>query len=104
MLVSASNLDLSILSNFVDDDLESFSGDLRDSNRYILLDFGVNFNIKIFDKFTVQARKYFSNRAYRSYVYGSNDGKNWTKLTDTLMDNAENMTDLHIIDSLQNTL
>jgi hypothetical protein len=61
-----------------DNDTETYDGNL--TSKYLTLDFGENFAITA-KAFGFETRTGFPNRIQGENVYGSNDNKNWTKLT-----------------------
>lgn len=86
----------------VDDDYNSYSGDLRAP---IYMDFGENYRMSV-GAFAIQARFMFANRSQGANVYGSNDNANWTLLssretTDTTGRNFE-MERIPVLQGLEN--
>jgi hypothetical protein len=88
----------------VDDDYNSYSGDLRAP---VTLDFGENFRVSV-NAIGIQARFMFANRSQGINVYGSNDNSNWTLLssretTDTSARNFE-METIPVVPGHENEL
>jgi len=78
-IVTSEDLDEAVLRALVDGSNKTFSGDLRVD--HVDFDFGEVYRVRA-DRFGVLARDTFANRAEGTNVYGSNDGENWTLLTD----------------------
>lgn len=78
-LVSASPLSAAQLTAITDGDNQTHWGDQRVAE--IVFDAGSGFRIGA-DRFGFQGRDTFANRAQGSNVYGSDDGVNWTLLTE----------------------
>lgn len=79
-LVSAAPLTAAQLSALVDGDNQTTWGDQKVPS--IVFDFGAGFRVTA-DRFGIQARDTFANRAEGTNAYGSDDGVNWTLLTQT---------------------
>lgn len=62
---------------------------------YQTFDFGPNFRISV-DAFKLQVRMGFPERLAGSAVFGSNDGENWTRLTDELTKFNEDLQTLNV--------
>ncbi len=77
-LVSAAPLTTAQLIALTDGDNQTHWGDQRVAS--IVFDFGAGFRISA-DRFGFQARDTFANRAEGTNVYGSEDGSDWTLLT-----------------------
>lgn len=84
------------IKNLVDNDTATHSGDVKQP---IIFDFGSEYQMKV-NSFSFQARRGFPNRSEGTNVYGSNDGVNWTLLTQTYTTNTEDMERLSVKDSL----
>lgn len=97
---SAQGIAKSVLSNLVDNDAQSFSGDVKSP---IILDFGYNFALTT-SRFEVRARQGFPNRSQGTNVYGSNDGKMWTLLTDKSTTNTSELETIQVKPEQQNNL
>lgn len=78
-LVSAPPLTAAQLTALTDGDNQSTWGDQRVPS--IVFDFGSGFRVQA-ERFGLQARDTFANRAEGTNVYGSNDGVAWTLLTE----------------------
>lgn len=100
--IITSSLDQLREKNLVDEDTETFTGDLISPNNYFVLDFGKDYSVTV-DSFKIQARKYFPGRVWRAKVYGSNDGVNWTKLTNSEVGNAEKMVEISVEEKYKST-
>lgn len=84
-----SSLSANKVTNLLDVDPESFSGDLFAPDNYFIIDFGANYRVKA-SAFWVQNRRYFPTRTEAATVYASNDNINWVQITDS---NAIHYTD-----------
>ncbi|MGK3949560.1 carbohydrate-binding protein [Microbacterium sp. K2] len=78
-LVTAAPLTAAQLTAITDGDNQTTWGDQRVPN--IVFDFGSAFRVGV-DRFGIQARDTFANRAEGTNVYGSDDGVTWTLLTE----------------------
>ncbi|MFK4762626.1 carbohydrate-binding protein [Microbacterium sp. ZW T5_45] len=78
-LVSAAPLTGQQLTALTDGDNQTHWGDQRVPS--IVFDFGAGFRVGA-ERFGIQARDTFTNRAEGTNVYGSNDGTIWTLLTE----------------------
>ena len=78
-LVSAAPLTTAQLIALTDGDNQTHWGDQRVTG--IVFDFGTGFRVSA-DRFGIQARDTFANRAEGTNVYGSDDGSDWTLLTE----------------------
>ncbi len=78
-LVTAPSLTGPQLRALTDGDNQSTWGDQRVAS--VVFDFGSAFRLRA-DRFGIQARDSFTNRAEGTNVYGSNDGATWTLLTE----------------------
>ncbi|MCH4169895.1 MAG: discoidin domain-containing protein [Lactobacillus sp.] len=67
--------------NLVDNDLLTYDGNFSQPSE--TFDFGASYRLKM-TKFVIQARIGFPNRVSGTNVYGSNDGKTWTLLSDQM--------------------
>ncbi|MGL1956887.1 MAG: discoidin domain-containing protein [Colwellia sp.] len=61
-----------------DGDASSFNS--RWGQSYVLMDFGANYRVTV-DSFHIQARQGFPERVQGAHLLVSNDGENWTKVT-----------------------
>ena len=78
-MISKTSLGDGKLYSLIDNNTVSFTGDLF--TRYFTIDFGNDFRVKA-EGFEVQPRNMWPERTVGTIIYGSNDGKNWTRLTD----------------------
>lgn len=85
------------VSTLVDGDTQTWVTDLWPPNAFFTFDFGADYKVSA-TSFRMQSRKYFPNRIWGSEVLGSNDGINWTKLTNASITSAEEMVELPVID------
>ncbi|SDH53725.1 MULTISPECIES: putative Ig domain-containing protein [unclassified Duganella] len=76
-MVTPTTLNPTAIPSLLDDDYNSFSGDLRN---VVTLDFGENYRVAV-NAFGIRPRFMFGNRTQGINVYGSNDNAAWTLLT-----------------------
>jgi hypothetical protein len=82
------------LGSMADDDPFT-SGGLWGFDKSITMDFGVPFKVKS-EAFRIQARNGFPIRVSEAVVYGSNDRKHWTLLTENKAKNVAEMQTLTV--------
>ncbi|UPO90123.1 discoidin domain-containing protein [Niallia sp. Man26] len=80
IISSVTTMNKDNIVKLLDDDTATHSGDLRAP---IIFDFGSEYRIAA-KSFSLQARRGFTNRTQGTNVYGSNDGVNWTLLTESM--------------------
>ncbi|WP_260403049.1 MULTISPECIES: putative Ig domain-containing protein [unclassified Paenibacillus] len=90
------------LSSLTDHNDNSYVAYGLASNQYHTLDFGSKFKINA-HVFEVQGRRSFPERISGLAVFGSNDEKNWTRLTDQLTVRTEEKQRLYVRDEYKNT-
>lgn len=78
-LVTSPDLTATAIGTLVDSDNQTYWGNL--TVKYLTFDFGVGYRYRA-DGFGILARSTFANRAQGTNVYGSNDGRAWTLLTE----------------------
>jgi hypothetical protein len=78
-LVTSPDLSSTSLAILVDNDNQTFWGDIRRPS--VLLDFGAGYRFRA-DAFGWLARDTFPDRSHGANAYGSNDGSSWTLLTE----------------------
>ncbi|WP_162605735.1 alginate lyase family protein [Jiangella aurantiaca] len=78
-LVTSPDLSPAKLAILVDEDNQTFWGDIRRPS--VLLDFGAGYRFRA-DAFGWLARDTFPDRSHGANAYGSNDGTTWTLLTE----------------------
>lgn len=83
----------------LDNDDATFSGDLK--NPYYL-DFGSEYRMTV-NSFQMQTRRGFPNRYQGFNIYGSEDNKTWTLLTENSTTFTEEMETLHVKEEYKNT-
>lgn len=76
-MVTVTTLNPAAIPSLLDDDYNSFSGDLRN---VVTLDFGENYRVAV-NAFGIRPRFMFGNRTQGINVYGSNDNAAWTLLS-----------------------
>ncbi|UPO90130.1 putative Ig domain-containing protein [Niallia sp. Man26] len=96
ILSSVTTMNRDNVKKLVDNDTATFSGDLRAP---VIFDFGAEYKISP-KAFSIQARKGFPNRSEGLNVYGSNDGNEWTLLSDRPTTNTEEMERIPVKSSL----
>jgi hypothetical protein len=82
------------VSKLADNDRLSFGG-LWGFDKSITMDFGAPFKVRS-DAFRIQARNGFPIRVWETVVYGSNDRKHWTLLTENAAQNSADMQTLTV--------
>ncbi|WP_129669306.1 hypothetical protein [Phytoactinopolyspora endophytica] len=78
-LVTSPDLSSATLALLIDGDNQTFWGDIRRPS--VLMDFGTGYRFRA-DAFGWLARDTFPDRSHGANAYGSNDGTNWTLLTE----------------------
>lgn len=78
-MVTSPDLSSATLAILVDGDNQTFWGDIRRSS--VLMDFGAGYRVSA-NAFGWLARDTFPDRSHGANAYGSNDGTNWTLLTE----------------------
>lgn len=76
-MVTVTTLNPAAIPALLDDDYNSFSGDLRN---VVTLDFGENYRVAV-NAVGIRPRFMFGNRTQGINVYGSNDNASWTLLS-----------------------
>ncbi|WP_305755249.1 discoidin domain-containing protein [Paenibacillus zeirhizosphaerae] len=100
-MVSASSFG-NYLPSLTDDNDNSYVAYGLAPDQYHTLDFGSKFNITA-QAFEVQGRRSFPERIAGLAVFGSNDGDNWTRLTDQMTVRSEEKQRLAVKEEYNNT-
>ncbi|KAA8822902.1 immunoglobulin-like domain-containing protein, partial [Bifidobacterium vespertilionis] len=82
--------------------VDGTAGSFWESKQPVILDFGIDYQLTA-SSFTTQARQGFANRYQGGYLYISNDGQTWTRVTSTPTTQTEEMETIPIDEQYRNT-
>lgn len=88
------------LIRLTDGNSDTFAEYMDPRNGALSFDFGDGFQVAA-DAFDLQGRLNFEVRAEGAAIFGSNDGKTWTRLTPTTMPNSKDMVRLEVSPELR---
>ncbi|MGG1553807.1 S-layer homology domain-containing protein [Paenibacillus ferrarius] len=90
------------ITDLIDNNDNTFSVYQLAGDLYHTIDFGANFKVTA-SAFEIQARRSFPERIAGLTLFGSNDGEAWTRLSDGVTANSEDVQRLNVKDEYKNT-
>ncbi|WP_063867997.1 S-layer homology domain-containing protein [Paenibacillus sp. Soil766] len=90
------------ITDLIDNNDNTFSVYQLAGDLYHTIDFGSNFKVTT-SAFEIQGRRSFPERISGLTLFGSNDGETWTRLTEGMTDNSEDLQMLNVKEEYKNS-